>query len=128
MVITDTGRFQFEHYNAALTNFEVEVDGKIHKGVCKSKARARDDYDDAIASGFGAYMVEQGSLKVIYLLTGSVKRQDLCQVSIGNLLAGKECRLSIRYVMELDVEEDSLKFCLPATRTRLQKLEDDKVD
>jgi hypothetical protein len=55
------------------------------------------------------------------------KREDVCQVSIGNLPPGKECRLSIRYVMELDVEEDALRFTLPATRTRLSKIEGDEV-
>lgn len=121
-------RFQFEHYNAALTNFEVEVDGKVYKGVCKNKTKAKDDYDDAIASGFGAYMVEQGEFifwSVIDFYAG--KKEDIGTVYVGNLLPGKECRLTIRYVMELEADEKYIRFNLPATRTRLLKIDGDEV-
>ena len=43
-----------------MTNFEVQVGDKVFKGLCKAKDEAINDYDDAIASGHGAYLVEQG--------------------------------------------------------------------
>ena len=105
----------FEHHNASLTNVQVEIDGVVLKGVCKAKQNARDDYDDAIASGFGAYILEEG------------KRDDISRISIGNLPPGKECSIILRYVMELDSEGDYLVFSLPVTRTNLYNIEEDKV-
>uniref|UniRef100_A0A6B2KX07 VWFA domain-containing protein n=1 Tax=Arcella intermedia TaxID=1963864 RepID=A0A6B2KX07_9EUKA len=100
--------FKFEHFNSSLTNFEVTVNGKNLKGICKEKNEALDDYDDALATGKGAFMVEND------------KKDGVFRVSIGNLEAGAECVLSMRYVMELDLEDQFLKFVLPITRTRLQ--------
>lgn len=49
-------------------------------------------------------------------------------MSVGNLPPGKECRLSLRYVVELDTENGELfRFNLPVTRTRLVKIFGDKV-
>jgi len=100
--------FKFEHFNATLTNFEVIIDGKNYKGICKEKNEALDDYDDALATGQGAFMVEKD------------KKDGIFRVSIGNLPPQVECKLILRYVMELESEDQYLKFILPITRTRLQ--------
>lgn len=55
----------------------MEIDGKIHKGICKNTTRAREDYDDAIASGFGAFMVEQGESNKVCVLTKQPKETRL---------------------------------------------------
>jgi hypothetical protein len=46
--------------NAALVDLEVEVNGKSFRAAVKEKVAAQNDYDDAIASGGGGYLVEQG--------------------------------------------------------------------
>lgn len=103
----DTYRFKFEQHNATLTNFTVEVDGKVYKGLCKDFQDAINDYDDAIASGHGAYLVEAG------------KKDNVIKVSVGNLPPRKECKLTLRYVTELETEEEYLRFVLPITRNVL---------
>ncbi len=44
---------------AAVCRFEVELDGKRVVGSVLPHAQARDAYDDAIAEGSGAYLLEQ---------------------------------------------------------------------
>lgn len=99
------GRFKFEHHDAALTNFQVNVDGVVYSGVCKDTDEAKDDYDDAIAAGHGAYMVE--------------KKENIFNVSIGSIPAGKECLLTFRYVTELLLEDGNLQLVLPITKVPL---------
>jgi hypothetical protein len=46
---------------AALSGLEVEVAGRKVVAKCMEKQKAQNKYEDAIASGKGAYMAEQGS-------------------------------------------------------------------
>jgi len=105
--------FKFESHNATITNFEVEVNGKVVKGLCTEKHEAQDKYDDAVASGHGAYLVEKD------------KAEDVLKISIGNLPPKKSCILKIRYITELAADEEYLRFNLPATRTPIYKIGDD---
>lgn len=41
---------------------EVEIDDKLYKGECKDVNVAEDEYNDAVASGHGAYMSQKGTL------------------------------------------------------------------
>jgi hypothetical protein len=43
----------------AINGFEAHIGGKRIVGVLKSKLAAQEIYDDAIASGAGAYLLEQ---------------------------------------------------------------------
>lgn len=45
---------------AAVSTFYAEIDGKKIKSVLKEKEAAKNDYDDAVASGHGAFLAEQG--------------------------------------------------------------------
>lgn len=58
--------------NYCVTDFTCEVDGKVLKGECQEKQQAKDTYDDAIAEGHGAYLLEE-------------KKADVLSVSVGNL-------------------------------------------
>lgn len=77
-------------------------------------------------------IVEKGSENVacvIFVLTRTNsldKSEGTFKVSIGNLSPQKECVLKIRYVSELEVDEDYLKFSLPVTACRLQKVDDEQ--
>jgi len=62
-------RFSFENYNSALTNFEVEVDGKLFKGECKDSKVAKEEFETAKAAGHGAYMVEKGMISKTFTLS-----------------------------------------------------------
>jgi hypothetical protein len=100
--------FQFQQYDSALHGFDVEVNGKIYKGKIKSKQKALEEYDDTIASGHGAYLLEKDKT-----------RDDVYRINVGNLPPGKEATLRIYYLTELDTEGDSLRLVLPATRTQV---------
>eukprot|EP01090_Pellita_catalonica_P001771 TRINITY_DN1150_c0_g1_i1.p1 TRINITY_DN1150_c0_g1~~TRINITY_DN1150_c0_g1_i1.p1 ORF type:complete len:326 (+),score=61.99 TRINITY_DN1150_c0_g1_i1:117-1094(+) len=60
-------------------------------------------YDDAIAEGTGAYLLEQ-----------STDKKDVFSVSVGNLPAGKQAAIKITYVTELEFLAGSLRFILPS--------------
>ena len=44
--------------SAAVCSFEAVIDGKAIAGVVKENEEAKEIYDDAIASGKGAYLLE----------------------------------------------------------------------
>jgi hypothetical protein len=86
----------------------------------KELDKAKDIYDDAIASGQGAYLLEQ--------------RKDIPNVftaSIGNLPPKKAVLITIQYVMELQFEEgknaDKLKFVLRTQQYALNGRDSPKV-
>jgi von Willebrand factor A domain-containing protein 5 len=71
------------------------------KGILKEKEEARNTYDDAIASGHGAYLLEQ-------------KSEETFSANIGNLPAGKEVIVWITYVMELEFNDaGQLRLVIP---------------
>lgn len=74
---------------------------RVVVGELKEKEEARNTYDDAIAAGHGAYMLEQKSEKIF-------------QASIGNLPPGKEVLVTIVYVLELQFDDaGQLRLTLP---------------
>jgi uncharacterized protein YegL len=88
--------------NAAVCSFIAEIDGKKVVGKVKEKEEAREIYDDAIAEGHGAYLLEE-------------KKPNLFEASVGNLPPKKEVLISITYVTELFFDENKLRFVLPTT-------------
>ena len=45
---------------AAVCEFEAEIQGKRVVGVAKEKNQAKVEYDQAVSKGDGAYLLEQG--------------------------------------------------------------------
>lgn len=97
--------FKFLTTNEVMYGFEVHVNGKIIKGVCKEKEQARRDYDDAIAEGKGAYLAEQNE---------DDKRKSF-DIMVGNLPDKTSCTVKLSYAQELSHEGTSVKFALPVT-------------
>jgi len=95
-------RFALEE-NAAVSDFVAEIDGKKIRGTIKEKEEAKDTYDDAIAGGHGAYLLEQVSKNVF-------------SVNVGNLPPDQEVAISITYVVELEFEEGKVKLVLPSSK------------
>eukprot|EP01113_Clastostelium_recurvatum_P026748 TRINITY_DN3212_c0_g1_i2.p1 TRINITY_DN3212_c0_g1~~TRINITY_DN3212_c0_g1_i2.p1 ORF type:complete len:921 (-),score=240.09 TRINITY_DN3212_c0_g1_i2:11-2773(-) len=92
--------------NASVCGFEALIDGKVIQGTVKEREEARDEYDDALAAGHGAYMLEE-----------SKDKPNMFEASIGNLPPGKEVIITIKYVIELHVGADkTVHFLLPTTR------------
>lgn len=99
---------------AAVSGFAALVDGVEIVGEVKAREEAFDRYDDALADGHGAFLLDQ-------------ERPDVFTARIGNLLPGKEAIVRITYVAELGLEGDDLRFVLPTTVSpRYAPLEDRK--
>lgn len=87
---------------AAVCGFEAVVDGVHVVGEVRERDQAFADYDDALAAGHGAYLLDQ-------------ERPDVFTASIGNVPPGGEVLVRITYVAELELAGDALRFALPTT-------------
>jgi Ca-activated chloride channel family protein len=87
---------------AAVCGFEAVIDGVHVVGQVQEKEKAFETYDDALADGHGAYLLDQ-------------ERPDVFTASIGNIPPGKEVLVRITYVAELELLGDALRFALPTT-------------
>jgi Ca-activated chloride channel family protein len=87
---------------AAAVGFEAVIDGRRVVGHVEEKEKAFAEYDDAMASGHGAYLLDQ-------------EQADIFTVSVGNVPPGKEVVLRITTVSELALEGDAIRFTLPTT-------------
>ena len=87
---------------AAVCGFEATIDGRRVVGVVEEREKAFEKYDQAMAAGHGAYLLDQ-------------ERPDVFTVSVGNVPPGKEVVLRITTVSELALEGDAIRFVLPTT-------------
>jgi Ca-activated chloride channel family protein len=87
---------------AAVSAFEAVVDGIRVTGKVMEREKAFEAYDDAMAAGHGAYLLDE-------------ERPDLFTLSVGNLPPGKEALIRITTVAELGLEGDAIRFVLPTT-------------
>ena len=87
---------------AAVCGFEAVIDGAHVVGEVKERDQAFARYDDALAAGHGAFLLDQ-------------ERPDVFTASIGNLPPGKEVLVRITYVAELPREGEHVRFTLPTT-------------
>jgi hypothetical protein len=87
---------------AAVCGFEAIIDDVHVVGTVTERNEAFTTYDDALAAGHGAYLLDQ-------------ERPDVFTASIGNIPPGKQVLIRITYVTELGFEGDALRFVLPTT-------------
>uniref|UniRef100_K1Q7V6 von Willebrand factor A domain-containing protein 5A n=1 Tax=Magallana gigas TaxID=29159 RepID=K1Q7V6_MAGGI len=89
--------------DAAVYEFEAEIDGKTIVAEVQEKSQAKETYQDAVASGYTAvYMSEADNAG------------DTFRLKLGNLPAKAAARLTLRYVQEVDVSSDKIgTFMLP---------------
>ena len=86
----------------AVVGLEAVIDGRRIRAEIKEKEEARQEYDDAIASGRTAAFGEE-------------KKGDIFSLALGNLPPGKEAEIHLTMVGELDIDaEGSVRFALPA--------------
>jgi Ca-activated chloride channel family protein len=87
---------------AAVCGFEAVVDGVRFAGEVLERDKAFERYDDAMARGDGAYLLDE-------------ERPDVFTASIGNLPPGREVSVEISYVSELRATGGEVRFVLPTT-------------
>jgi hypothetical protein len=72
----------------------VEIGGKKIVGQCKAKEKALNEYDDSISAGNRGFLLQKEVAGVFSL-------------SLGNLGPGDKCSVSIRYVEDVQFDEQS---------------------
>uniref|UniRef100_A0A3B1J9P5 von Willebrand factor A domain containing 5A n=1 Tax=Astyanax mexicanus TaxID=7994 RepID=A0A3B1J9P5_ASTMX len=89
---------------SALCHFSAKIGDQETVAKVQEKEKAKDEYDDAIASGQQAFLLEE-----------SDESEDVFKLSVGSLPPGQSAAVTFIYVTELSVQADhSLRFCLPA--------------
>ena len=92
--------FPLDNENTAICDFEAFINDKHIIGICKEKEEAHREFREAVAKGFGAYLMEQ-------------ENSEEFKVNIGNLPPKCRCIIKITYVAELSVENENIVFRLP---------------
>jgi Ca-activated chloride channel family protein len=87
---------------SAVCGFRVTIDGHVLHGKVESRDEAFDQYDDAMAEGKTALLLDQ-------------ERPDVFTVSVGNLLPRQELTVELEYVAEVPREGEALRWRLPTT-------------
>jgi Ca-activated chloride channel family protein len=87
---------------AAVCGFEALIDDVHVVGEDQEREKAFETYDEALAQGHGAYLLDQ-------------EKPDVFTASIGNIPPGKEVLVKVTYVAELTLEGDDIRFALPTT-------------
>ncbi|CAF3028409.1 unnamed protein product, partial [Rotaria sp. Silwood2] len=86
---------------AAVYAFRAVIGDREIIAELKEKKEAQQEYNDALQQGHGAYMLEQDE-----------NSPDNFIINVGALLPGKECKIIISYVSELDLIENGTKIRL----------------
>jgi Ca-activated chloride channel family protein len=87
---------------AVLMDVEVDINGKVLKGEVTPKNTARAQYEEAISEGNTSILLERN-------YDGSFT------LELGNLMAGEECKILIRYAQTLSPEHGQIRMMLPTT-------------
>lgn len=88
--------------DAAVTGFTATIGDRIVEGRVEERERAFEIYDDAMAEGHGAYLLDS-------------ERPNIFTVSVGNLPAGQTVGITLRWVVRLAREGEAIRFQLPTT-------------
>ena len=85
--------------SSTVVDFSAIIQDRKIVGRVKEKQKAQETYDDAIASGQSAFLVES-------------ERDDVFTVTVGNLPPKEKATVSLTFIMELPTEHDGLVFFL----------------
>ena len=97
-------KYMFPLYDGvSVVSFSCEFGSRIINGVVKEKTKAKEVYDESVARGETAGLLEQGPTS------------DMFMTTLGNVPAGEKLLAKIAYVGELkhDVGADGIRFTLP---------------
>ena len=87
---------------SAVCAFSVLLDGKRIRGEVRPRDEAFDRYDDAMAAGHGAFLVDQ-------------ERPNIFTASVGNLRPKEKATIELSYLIELPSEGDGYRLMIPTT-------------
>ncbi|MEE2652587.1 MAG: VIT and VWA domain-containing protein [Pseudomonadota bacterium] len=89
-------------FDGVLLGLQATIGDQTLEGAVIPKQQAEDRYEDAITGGNSAIMLEQQS-------------PGLYTVNLGNLLAGEDASITIRYALPLKWTGNQLRLALPLT-------------
>ncbi|HEU0198154.1 MAG TPA: VIT domain-containing protein [Nevskiaceae bacterium] len=87
---------------ATLLHLSVRLDDQRLIGHVVERQHAETQYEDAVEAGDSAILLEQAE-------------PGLYTLNVGNLMAGEEAEITLRYALPLTWEGDRLRLALPAT-------------
>lgn len=87
---------------AAVCDFRARVGERLVQGQVQEREEAFETYDDAMAQGHGAFLLDQ-------------ERPNVFTASVGNLKAGAVVEVEVTYVAMLQREGQAVRFLLPTT-------------
>ena len=88
--------------DAVLLELDVEIGGRLLKGVVVEKKAAEEQYEDAVESGDAAVMLE-------------LIEPGLYTLNVGNLLPAETAKITFHYAVLYRWAGDQLRFFLPTT-------------
>lgn len=88
--------------DAAVCAFTILVNGKKITSTVEERDKAFEIYDEALAKGDGAYLLDE-------------ERPNIFTLSVGNLNPGSEAVVEIEFVEQLDGDARETRFVLPTT-------------
>ena len=86
--------------DASISGFSATTPSGKYVGIVKEKNEALKDYQKAISKGDSAFMLES-------------HRDNIFQVSLGNVAVGEEVCVNISYVQDLVIDNDGLRLKIP---------------
>jgi Ca-activated chloride channel family protein len=87
-------------WGAVLLGVEVVLGERALTGAVVAKRQAEARYEDALADGDAAIMLERN-------------RDHSYSLNLGNLAAGERCSITLRYAQTLQFEQQSLRLMIP---------------
>ena len=88
--------------DAVLLDLQVEIGGRVLKGVVVEKKAAEEKYEDAIAAGDAAVMLEQ-------------LEPGLYTMNVGNILPNEDATIKFRYSILYRWVDERLRLFIPTT-------------
>lgn len=88
--------------NAAVNEMTLAMAGRVIKGQIKKREEARQAYEQARAQGRTAALLDQ-------------ERPNIFTQSVANIPPGKEIRVTLKYIQNLDYDHGVYKFNFPMT-------------
>ena len=91
--------------NTVVSKLIAQIDDKVIEAKIKAKEEAKQQYDDALASGNTA----------VYAERDQNKKEESITLLLGNLLPGQVARIDIQMIKPLTIEGGAFEFAMPTS-------------
>lgn len=99
-----TFEFPLEH-NTVVGKLIAQIDDRVIEACIKAKEEAKQEYDDALASGHTA----------VYAERDQTKKEEIITLVLGNLLPGQTARIDIQMINPMTIEGGAFQFSMPVS-------------